>query len=255
MVIYFMLFIGQIPRKYMFWITIVLASSALSFYAFIRYTLEEILNSKIINTVLPRADTWQKRLLVEKPNVRDPHFKIIAEGDDNNYQVSHASIAIARGRLFGVIPGNSRERDYLPQAYSDFIYAIIIEETGIAGGMLVILLYIILFFRAGIIANRCERLFPKYLVMGSALILVTQALANMAVVVNLIPVTGQPLPLISRGGTSTIINCVYIGIMLSVSRFDNPKGIRRDEEIAMENENAEVEKLLNEDLNVENDDK
>ncbi len=138
---------------------------------------------------------------------------------DDNYQVSHAKIAIARGGVLGQMPGHGQQRDFLPQAYSDFIYAIIIEELGYVGGVVVLLLYIILLVRVGIIARRCDRLFPKFLVLGCGLLVVIQALANMAVAVDLIPVTGQPMPLVSRGGTSTLISCVYFGIILSVSRF------------------------------------
>ena len=114
-------------------------------------------------------------------------------------------------------PGNSQARDFLPQSFSDFIYAIIIEEMGLFGAVVVVLLYIFLLFRAGRIADRCENAFPAFLVMGLGLMLVTQAMFNMMVAVGLLPVTGQPLPLISKGGTSTIINCAYIGAMLSVS--------------------------------------
>jgi cell division protein FtsW len=109
-------------------------------------------------------------------------------------------------------------RDFLSQAFSDFIYAIIIEEMGLVGAFFVAMLYIILLFRTGRIANRCERSFSAFLAMGLALLLVTQALFNMCVAVGLAPVTGQPLPLISKGGTSTIINCVYIGMILSISK-------------------------------------
>ena len=110
------------------------------------------------------------------------------------------------------------ERDFLPQAFSDFIYAIIIEEMGLAGAAAVALLYIILLFRTARIAGRCENNFPAFLAMGLALMLVVQASFNMLVAVGFMPVTGQPLPLISKGGTSTIINCAYIGAILSVSR-------------------------------------
>jgi cell division protein FtsW len=138
---------------------------------------------------------------------------------DENYQVAHAKIAISNGGVFGVFPGNSTERDFLPQAYSDFIYAIIIEEMGILGGVFVLLLYVIILIRSGMIAKRIQKLFPKYLVLGSAMMLSIQAFINMAVAVNLIPVTGQPLPLISRGGTSTLITCAYFGLILSADRF------------------------------------
>lgn len=162
---------------------------------------------------------------------------------DDNYQVSHAKIAIARGGLLGKMPGHGQQRDFLPQAYSDFIYAIIIEELGLVGGIFVLLLYIMLLVRVGMIARRCEKAFPKYLVLGCGLLVVVQALANMAVAVNLIPVTGQPMPLVSRGGTSTILSCIYFGIILSVSRFGAGMGNEEDEEISdeerLEDENRE----------------
>ena len=119
--------------------------------------------------------------------------------------------------MVGKGPGNSTARDYLPQAFSDFIYAIIVEEMGVIGAFVVCLLYLILLFRTAKIASRCVYTFPALLIMGFALLLVTQALFNMAVAVGLAPVTGQPLPLISKGGTSSIVNCVYIGVILSVS--------------------------------------
>ena len=161
---------------------------------------------------------------------------------DENYQVSHAKIAIARGGLFGQMPGHGQQRDFLPQAYSDFIYAIIIEELGFVGGVFVLLLYIMLLVRVGMIARRCEKAFPKFLVLGCGLLIVVQALANMAVAVSLIPVTGQPMPLVSRGGTSTVITCVYFGIILSVSRFG--AHIReKDEEEQPEEQVDSVEQL------------
>ena len=137
---------------------------------------------------------------------------------EENFQVGHANIAIASSGVIGKGPGNSLERDYLPQAFSDFIYAIIIEEMGIIGAAVVAFLYIVLLYRAARIATRCENNFPAFLIMGLSLLLVIQATFNMMVAVGLAPVTGQPLPLISKGGTSTIINCAYIGVILSVSR-------------------------------------
>ncbi len=137
---------------------------------------------------------------------------------DKDAQVAHANIAIVTSNIIGKGPGNSVERDFLAQAFSDFIYAIIIEEMGIGGAILVVFLYIVLLFRTARIANRCENNFPAFLAMGLALLLVVQAVFNMLVAVGLAPVTGQPLPLISKGGTSTIINCAYIGMILSISR-------------------------------------
>ena len=150
----------------------------------------------------------------------------------NNGQVGHARIAVATSSLLGKGPGNSVQRDFLSQAYSDFIFAIIIEELGLAGGGFVVFLYLWLLIRCWRIANRCERTFPAFLVLGVGLILVTQAIFNMMVAVGLAPVTGQPLPLISRGGTSTLINCVYISIILSVSRYNQQQEELRQAEAA-----------------------
>ena len=166
-----------------------------------------------------RLATWKNRIerhSGEEKEIRNPDGTIAYKITDDNYQVSHAKIAIANGGVIG-LPGSGTERDFLPQAYSDFIFAIILEEMGLLGGLFVLLLYVALMFRCGVLASKCEKKFPRYLILGSALILTIQALANMAVAVNLIPVTGQPLPLVSRGGTSTIITCAYFGIILACS--------------------------------------
>ncbi len=162
-----------------------------------------------------RADTWKSRIegFGNDKNVRPEDIDLDKDG-----QKAHANIAIASSNIIGKGPGNSEERDFLSQAFSDFIYAIIIEETGIEGAFFVAFLYIVLLFRTGKIANKCENNFPAFLAMGLALLLVVQALFNMCVAVGLAPVTGQPLPLISKGGTSSIINCVYVGAILSISR-------------------------------------
>lgn len=165
--------------------------------------------------ILHRFDTWKSRIdkFLDNKEVAPNEVDL-----DKDAQVAHANIAIVSSNIIGKGPGNSVERDFLSQAFSDFIYAIIIEELGIGGALFVAMFYIILLFRTGRIANRCENNFPAFLAMGLALLLVTQALFNMCVAVGLAPVTGQPLPLISKGGTSSIINCVYIGAILSVSR-------------------------------------
>ena len=174
----------------------------------------------VVDKLFHRADTWKARI------DKWTSSKTIAPEDvdlDKDAEVAHANIAIASSNIAGNGPGNSVERDFLSQAYSDFIYAIIIEEMGIEGAIFVALLYIFLLFRAGRIANRCENNFPAFLCMGLAILLVIQALFNMLVAVGLAPVTGQPLPLISRGGTSTVINCLYLGIILSISRTAKKK--------------------------------
>ena len=176
--------------------------------------------SKRSGGILHRMDTWKARIN------KFVNHKELAPNEvdlDKDAQVAHANIAIATANYVGKGPGNSVERDFLSPAFSDFIYAIIIEEMGIEGALFVALLYIILLFRTGRIASRCENNFPAFLAMGLALLLVTQALFNMCVAVGLAPVTGQPLPLVSRGGTSTIINCVYIGVILSISRSAKKK--------------------------------
>jgi len=224
LVCFLMMFIGQAPlKKLVLLLTVLLLLGGLTF-AVLRYTPDEVAEKKFPNRLLTMKgrvdDYFNKDKSVSK-------FVI----NDDNFQVSHAKIAIARGGIIGKLPGRSVQRDFLPQAYSDFIYAIIIEEMGlVVGGIGVLMLYIILLVRVAIIAKRCEKLFSKYLALGCGLLIVIQAFINMAVAVNLIPVTGQPLPLISRGGTSTMLTCFYFGIILSVSRFS--AGMDEEEEKA-----------------------
>ena len=168
----------------------------------------------VFGKVLHRMDTWKGRINEFFNNEPVPPEKFDL---DTKAQVGYSNIAIASSNMVGKGPGNSTARDYLPQAFSDFIYSIIIEEMGVEGAAIVCFLYIILLFRTASIASRCVNTFPALLVMGMALLLVTQAMFNMMVAVGLAPVTGQPLPLISKGGTSSIMNCVYIGVILSVS--------------------------------------
>ena len=165
---------------------------------------------------LHRFDTWRSRIekFTDDKEVPAAKFDI-----DKDAQIAHARIAVATSNVVGKGPGNSVQRDFLSQAFSDFIFAIIIEELGLAGGAVVVFLYICLLIRVGRIAKKCERTFPAFLIIGIALLLVSQAVFNMMVAVGLAPVTGQPLPLISKGGTSTLINCAYIGMILSVSRY------------------------------------
>lgn len=183
--------------------------------------------------IVHRMGTWQNRI---KNHLED---KDTLDLTGKDAQTAHAQIAIATSNVVGKMPGNSVERDFLPQAYSDFIYAIIIEEMGIEGGVFVLMLYMFLLIRAGRIASHSERNFPAFLIMGLALMLVCQAILNMMVAVGLFPVTGQNLPLISRGGSSMLINCCYIGMMLSISRYVNKK-----QEIKMGIDNPEDEKSM-----------
>jgi cell division protein FtsW len=172
-----------------------------------------------IEKMFHRADTWKSRIMkFGKPKPSPQEYDL-----DKDAQVAHANIAIVSSGVIGKGPGKSTERDFLSQAFSDFIYAIIIEELGIVGAFVVMCLYIFLLYRCARIASKCENNFPAFLAMGLGLLLVIQATFNMMVAVGLAPVTGQPLPLISKGGTSTIINCAYIGAILSVSRSAKQK--------------------------------
>ena len=156
-----------------------------------------------------RFGTWVKR-------VQDFRY---AKDAEVPYQVQQAKIAIANGNiLMGLGPGNSRQRNYLPQAYNDFIYSIIIEEYGLLGGAIIILIYMIFLFRCIRIFRKCPYAFGAFLALGLSFTLVIQAIANMAVNVNLVPVTGVTLPLVSMGGSSFLFTCASIGIILSVAR-------------------------------------
>ena len=181
-----------------------------------------------IEKMFHRADTWKARInkFTDDTEVAPQDYDL-----DKDAQVAHANIAIVSSNVIGKGPGNSVERDFLAQAFSDFIYAIIIEEMRLFGATLVVFLYIVLLFRTARIANRCDNNFPAFLCMGLALMLVIQASANMLVAVGIVPVTGQPLPLISKGGTSTIINCAYIGAILSVSRTAKKKQVFEAEKV------------------------
>lgn len=242
-VCFLMMFIGEIPVKYLVKTVAVLTILLVAVLGIM------FLAPKSVTKVLPdRITTWQARM--------ERHFGSDADGKvengtykitDDNFQEAHAKIAIAHGGLIGQMPGHGQQRDFLPQAYSDFIYAIIIEELGVLGGIFVLFLYVFLLVRVGIIARKCEKSFPKYLVLGCGLLIVVQALANMSVAVGLIPVTGQPLPLISRGGTSTMLTCVYFGIILSVSRFAAGMG---EEDNELEEETAE-EKTAGEEIKIQ----
>ncbi|MBR5814475.1 MAG: FtsW/RodA/SpoVE family cell cycle protein [Bacteroidaceae bacterium] len=157
--------------------------------------------------------TWKHRIQAIGDNQQiDPdNYKI----DDD--QRAHANMAIASSHIFGCGPGNSVQRDNIPHSYSDFIYAIIIEELGLVGGVVVLLLYLTLLYRSGKIANKSENAYSSYLAMGIGIIITLQALLHMYISVGDF-VTGQPLPLMSQGGTSVVINCIYIGMLLSISR-------------------------------------
>lgn len=170
-----------------------------------------------------RADTHKGRLSrwLEGTSPEDPI-------DDMNRQVIFSNFAQAHGGLVGQGPGNSRESARLPLAFSDYIYSIIIEDTGFVGGCCLLLLYLMLVARAGRLAYKCSRAFPAFLIMGCAVLIVFQALVHMAIVTGLFPVSGQPLPFISKGGTSILVMSAAIGMMLSVSRYAVTSGNKNE---------------------------
>ena len=237
--IFLMMFIGRVPKSQLnrtIGVVVLLAAVGIGLIMLLgsQESKENQNNEKMVLTekqptpektsslskVFHRFGTWQARFqkFLNNEEISPEQYDL-----DKDAQVAHANIAIASSNIVGKGPGNSVERDFLSQAFSDFIYAIIIEEMGIWGAAFVCLLYIILLFRTATIANRCANAFPALLIMGIALMLTIQAFFNMMVAVGLAPVTGQPLPLISRGGTSTIMNCIYIGIILSVSYWAKKK--------------------------------
>ncbi len=229
-VVILMMYIGRVPLVQLGkLIGVLLAIAALAFLLF------AVVPSNVLTSISGRLPTMQSRIMSFKEGgaVMPEEYDI-----DKNAQVAHANIAIASSHIIGKMPGNSVERDFLSQAFSDFIYAIIIEELGLAGGFFVIFLYMVLLIRVGRIARKCNSYFPRLLIMGIALIIVWQAFVNMAVAVGISPVTGQPLPLISKGGTSTFINCAYIGMILSVSRY--VKKLEEEEQAAQAEAEREI---------------
>jgi cell division protein FtsW len=170
------------------------------------------------NAMPNRVDTWMGRI---------ERFTSDAPNEDD-YQIEKAKIAIATGQVYGLGPGKSVQKNFLPQSSSDFIFAIIVEEYGIIGGLTVMFLYLMLFFRFLVHANKSKSLFGKLIIVGLGFPIIFQALINMGVATELLPVTGQPLPLISSGGSSVWMTCISIGIIISVTK--------KEEEIAQEEE-------------------
>lgn len=197
-----LMFIGRIPMKFMLYIVGACVGFAL---------LLTVVVLKFPDAI-PRGRTWKARI-----------ENFISGDAKTNYQSDQAKIAIANGGVIGKGPGNSTQRAFLPQASSDFIYAIIIEEYGLLTGSVMIFLYMILLFRGIRILRDSDKTFGGLIAIGLSFSLVFQALINMAVAVNLFPVTGQPLPLLSMGGTSIWFTMVAMGIILSVSRSNEDK--------------------------------
>lgn len=225
-VVVIMMFLGHVPNDLMFRGLLLLAAVG-AFMVMVSIVVpEDTLNgfsgTKRLVTVKHRIE---RMLGSDDEQAHKQAHKTEAQIllDDKNSQTSYASIAIANSDVIGRGPGNSIQRDFLQHAESDFIYAIIVEELGIPGAFFVAFLYLVLLIRVGRIAQRCPSFFPAYLVLGFGIMMVLQAFVNMSVAVGLVPVTGQTLPLISKGGTSILITSFYIGVILSVSRYVKKK--------------------------------
>lgn len=213
-VVLLLMFIAQYP-----WKILAKVVGALMLIGGLGFALLFALPDSAIND-MGRLGTWKARLVRHGGESNEPFSAETFRITDENYQVSQAKVGIAKAGIID-LPGSGSQRDFIPQAYSDFIFAVILEDIGLLGGLFVVFLYIMLLIRCGMLAYKSEKSFNRYLILGCALMIGIQAFINIAVGVNLIPVTGQPLPLISRGGTSTIITCLYIGIILCCSQKQN----------------------------------
>lgn len=225
-----LVFIGKYPMKYIAFIV----GSGIVFLAFFILIAKAFPDSRFFS----RVGTWGNRIenfTTDKP-------------DEDNYQIEKAKIAIASGQIYGLGPGKSVQKNFLPQSSSDFIYAIIVEEYGLMGGLGVLSLYLLLLFRFVIASHKANTLFGKLVVIGLGFPMIFQAMINMAVAVELLPVTGQTLPLISSGGSSIWMTCFALGIIISVTK--------KEEEIAQELKEKEqrdlaLQKLIDKQLEEE----
>jgi cell division protein FtsW len=193
-----MAFVAHYPLKYLFTICGMGLAFVLLFFLLVKAFPGQFPN---------RIDTWMSRL---------ENFSS-GQSDDGNYQVARAKTAIVSGKIFGLGAGKSRMKNFLPQSSSDFIYAIIVEEFGLLGGIGLILLYLLLLLRIVVIAHNTLNLFGKLTVVGLGIPIIFQAFINIGVALQVLPVTGQNLPMISSGGTSAWMTCIAMGIILSVS--------------------------------------
>ena len=229
-----LMFVGRIPVRYL----------ALMIFTGV-FALSVFIGGSLLLDREGRIATWKNRI------------ENYVDGEGDNYQADQAKVAIVQGGLFGKGPGNSTQRNLLPHPYSDFIYAIIIEEYGsLIGGILVIALYLWLFFRTGIIIRRSKSTYGAFLAFGLSMGLVLQAFVNMAVAVGLVPVTGQTLPLVSMGGSSIFFTSMATGMILSVSwgakEDASEKALEESEKLREESEKLkeESEKLKEESENL-----
>ncbi|BCY27368.1 FtsW/RodA/SpoVE family cell cycle protein [Flavobacterium okayamense] len=225
-----LVYVGQYPLKYL-GVIIGAGIIALTFF---------ILVAKAFPNAMPnRVDTWISRV--------DSFLDGENDVRDDDYQITQAKVAIATGKIHGLGPGKSVQKNFLPQSSSDFIFAIIVEEYGLIGAVTILFFYLLLFVRFIINAQKASTLFGKLLIVGLGFPIIFQALINMAVAVELLPVTGQTLPLISAGGTSIWMTCISIGIILSVTKKDEEVAL--DEQESKNREEA-LQRIINKELEV-----
>ena len=214
LIIFCLWILARIPWKYILSVVGIAIAALVLGYLLVEFAF--VRPGRAMHGPFKRATTWVAR--IDRHFVEDNGSKYVLT--DDNIQEVYASVAIARGGIspVGVLPGNSKERDYLPLAFADYIFAIIVEESGVLGAGFLIFLYLAILFRACNVSSRYSDMPAMLMTMGLALMITCQALISMLVAVGLGPVTGQPLPMISRGGTSVLITSIYFGIMMGVSR-------------------------------------
>lgn len=218
-IVFLLFFLARVHIKY--WGTTLLAVVVLLFFGYLFVKNVYVDPNREVEGVMKRTTTWVGR--VDNMLAEWQHPISQYELTDDNYQRTIAKVAVARGGVspVGVLPGNSQERDFLPQAFADYIFAIIVEESGIIGAVFLMLLYLAILFRSCLSSSKYADYAAMLMVMGLALMLTCQALVSMMVSVGIGPVTGQPLPMISRGGTSVLITSLYFGIIMCVAREQN----------------------------------
>lgn len=228
-----LVFIGHYPIKHL---AIIIGAGIVGLTLF-------ILMAKAFPDAMPnRVKTWEKRI---------ERFTSDS-ADEDVYQIENAKIAIATGNIYGLGPGKSVQKNFLPQSSSDFIFAIIVEEWGLIGGLGILFVYMLLFFRFIVCAHKAKSFYGKLLIIGLGFPIIFQALVNMGVAVELLPVTGQTLPLISAGGTSIWMTCAAIGVIISVTK--------KDEEVAAdllesEKRNEALQRIIDKEIQLEQEEK
>lgn len=225
-IVFIMMFLARVHIKYWGTVFLIAITMLVSGYFIVKHGYIET-GREIKSELLGRVVTWVNRIDSMVEEIQSPADKKYSL--ENDYQRTIAKVAIAHGGAspLGVLPGNSTERNFLPQAFADYIFAIIVEEWGFVGALLLMLLYLAILFRSCFTSNKYADYSAMLMVMGLALMLTCQALVSMMVSVGIGPVTGQPLPMISRGGTSVLVTSLYFGIIMCVSREQNELRVRQ----------------------------